>query len=771
MKDYYSDSVVIPCGTNTSPRMTYVFYKNQSNPVLSAESSDLEESGIAVADVSQILVGECSGSSANIYGAISGSARPYEFVHDTKRTNFYKGAFPLDTFEVDADSSGYFNVSTGTLRLIDTNFQTPYLDINDGFFVILNNGSFKRYSSLGDIDQYSTGEPILINHKFSVVIRVVLNTIDNTARLMAVVQKGKVVYTRCNNAEHDASKQVTSLSSDGFLNRISIPVMRMVVKKNTGTLCNLGTFLNPIYYDTYYGDQVSGTAGSSPGINYDDFILTDGSNPFNANWYAGQYNITMGGFVTINNTLNASTLLESGVRVCLSNGTNCQSASDSPWTNNSEQVYVKPGFPFLVNISGNLTVQGAYLNMFNQTVTVCKRGCDFDKIQDAIDSINDASASKKYVVLVYPGVYNENVVGKDYVAIKGVSVREQAVINGSSGVLYTFPDKEGGLQNIKLQGRPTSSGMILVNVSSGSSHEILNCFLDLKSDTDGVTGNLINQKGGELLLVDSELEYNFSGSSTGSNWHNILSINSDSIFQAIGNEAEFYVNDIDDYVAVLNSPSTSQERTYIEANNIRLYLTNPSYSGYCSFYYAHGSSTDKFILANQLYLKGAGSGTAFGFYMDTATNNGAIHSNANRMIIESFANNYAAFVASGDTWYSNSDAIDASDGISPATAGNLFYTSSLQKGNFSVSNSLYVANKIGIGTTTPNAALQVIGNGNFSGTVYAQNFSSNSPLRLQTGGVTRIFVNSTTGYVGIGTEHPSETLHVEGDAFIPGTIY
>ena len=48
----------------------------------------------------------------------------------------------------------------------------------------------------------------------------------------------------------------------------------------------------------------------------------------------------------------------------------------------------------------------------SNTRIVCKTGCNYSTIQGAIDSISDASSTKKYVVLVYSGIYNENIVGK-----------------------------------------------------------------------------------------------------------------------------------------------------------------------------------------------------------------------------------------------------------------------------------------------------------------------------------------------------------------------
>lgn len=77
---------------------------------------------------------------------------------------------------------------------------------------------------------------------------------------------------------------------------------------------------------------------------------------------------------------------------------------------------------------------------------------------------------------------------------------------------------------------------------------------------------------------------------------------------------------------------------------------------------------------------------------------------------------------------------------------------------------------VGIGMETPAFKLDVAGAGHFVGTVFADAFSSNSPLLLQTNSTTRIFVSDTTGNVGIGTQTPSQLLHVTGQGLFDGGL-
>ena len=71
-------------------------------------------------------------------------------------------------------------------------------------------------------------------------------------------------------------------------------------------------------------------------------------------------------------------------------------------------------------LSGVIDENGKLIPYFPGTVlTVGADHCHFTSIQAAIDSITDASSLKRYTVLVYPGVYPEDVTMKEYVDIFG----------------------------------------------------------------------------------------------------------------------------------------------------------------------------------------------------------------------------------------------------------------------------------------------------------------------------------------------------------------
>jgi hypothetical protein len=88
-----------------------------------------------------------------------------------------------------------------------------------------------------------------------------------------------------------------------------------------------------------------------------------------------------------------------------------------------------------LTLSGNqFSMQGT---SYQQVVVVAKSGGDFTTIQAALNSITDASATKRYLVWVAPGVYNERVTMKQYVDIEGANTTLTCIAYGGSPSLNT----------------------------------------------------------------------------------------------------------------------------------------------------------------------------------------------------------------------------------------------------------------------------------------------------------------------------------------------
>ncbi len=107
--------------------------------------------------------------------------------------------------------------------------------------------------------------------------------------------------------------------------------------------------------------------------------------------------------------------------------------------------------------------------------------------------------------------------------------------------------------------------------------------------------------------------------------------------------------------------------------------------------------------------------------------------------------------------------IENSDSSTPLIFGDFSLDSIGINGAFTVTKDAYFSTssgRVGIGITNPSEKLEVNGNV-IADTAYADAFSSNSPLKLQTGGTTRMYIDDITGNIGINTNAPDNAALVE----------
>lgn len=115
--------------------------------------------------------------------------------------------------------------------------------------------------------------------------------------------------------------------------------------------------------------------------------------------------------------------------------------------------------------SGSGTGDGAYTPPWQQTKIVAKSGGQYTTVQAALDAITDAGASKRYLILVAPGVYTADKTAKEYIDIMGMS-RGGVVFTGGFNMASHMR-----LSNVSLQEAGTTNW----NVYGKTDWQIANC--------------------------------------------------------------------------------------------------------------------------------------------------------------------------------------------------------------------------------------------------------------------------------------------------------
>ena len=96
----------------------------------------------------------------------------------------------------------------------------------------------------------------------------------------------------------------------------------------------------------------------------------------------------------------------------------------------------------------------------------------------------------------------------------------------------------------------------------------------------------------------------------------------------------------------------------------------------------------------------------------------------------------------------------------------------LSRWNRDANTGIYTSKNIGIGSATPNVALDVVGDGNFTGIVTANKFAGNSAsvTNLNVSGVSTFVGISTFSKIGIGLDNPTSELEIIGGAKVSGIL-
>jgi len=322
-------------------------------------------------------------------------------------------------------------------------------------------------------------------------------------------------------------------------------------------------------------------------------------------------------------------------------------------------------------VAGSLEV-GSLVTPYQQTLTVAKSGGDYATIQGAIDAITDNATDKRYMILVYPGVYTENVVMEEYVSLVGHD-HEITEITSVSGVTVTAPSgaSDASISNLKLSSTPTADGATVL-VQTAGELDVYDCYVKMTSSTAGVNGELVDVSGGELDFVNTTFTYDMDGTSAGAENHNIFYVSSGTVVYNIhDSHFDIDVADVDDTIIAINEAAGSTITEDIIKNCIfHLNASNVAYSGTAGLFYLHGAGAQKNIENNHVHVTSDGNGTGYIIYMDTTAGSGVINSIGNWGEITGFTNNYAGNTGAGDTINGSFVRLSAASGTTGAGTFN-----------------------------------------------------------------------------------------------------
>lgn len=304
-----------------------------------------------------------------------------------------------------------------------------------------------------------------------------------------------------------------------------------------------------------------------------------------------------------------------------------------------------------VSVAGELSTE-TLITPYQQIVSVAKSGAEFDSIQDAIDSITDASVNKKYIIIVYPGTYTENITLKDYVSLSGAPTRRTAKIYGTSGTLVTLPATESHIFWVDLEMDATTDSDIIIDATAGAGstgfYRIENTDMIMTSSAN-IKPKIIDANCGVgLYVINATATYTMTGTATGTYAPINLQTNNN-LFYILRSIARAYIGGPSGNVATINDNSAG--RFFAQIATLRSEFTNASNTGICVPYAAYGAANTDLKQVDQVVLTSVGNGSGNGYitYVDSSTNNTIVDISRNIITVEGFTNNRRYTIATGDT--------------------------------------------------------------------------------------------------------------------------
>lgn len=186
------------------------------------------------------------------------------------------------------------------------------------------------------------------------------------------------------------------------------------------------------------------------------------------------------------NATNATNAVTATYASNADNATNATNATTASQATTAISATYATTATYALNAPGGGSVE------WENVVVVAKSGGDYTSITDAMNAISPSS-SERYLVLVMPGVYEEQVTVKQYVHLKGAgegvtfvsSQANNANFNDNSAVTLIAP-ADSQISDLTVRNDSTTNDGVALKVTTGNSQTVLR---NVRIETNGVGGD------------------------------------------------------------------------------------------------------------------------------------------------------------------------------------------------------------------------------------------------------------------------------------------
>lgn len=346
------------------------------------------------------------------------------------------------------------------------------------------------------------------------------------------------------------------------------------------------------------------------------------------------------------------------------------------------------------------TFDARYQSKYQQVVDVAKSGADYTTIQGAIDSIIDATTTKRYAVVVHPGNYAEAVTMKDYVDIIGTG-RTNSRITGTTGTVLTFPANKGTVIDMGIY---VDYGALGANsqaiVSAGADSVMIRCDIGVTKSSGDFVMNALYVSGGAFRMSDCYFTYSITGGTTDTQLTQSAVVQTGVLTTIILNNNEMTITCDDTNDDLVGFETTANVTgTALLANNV-IDVDGGAACSSATGLWLYGTGSG--MIANQNRITVNCNASAYGLWVDSTAGGATIDTRHNEIIVTSVGAAESGNIAAGDTWNSVFDKITAASGY--AGAGTITMVSSEVNGSMLVTNEVIVDDCVAmLETATPGA--------------------------------------------------------------------